>query len=128
MKTTLRPMDVILAHPDTLSKIAPQSELDRRLLESLEWGFTLHPDEVSNTRVLDVSDSVVIDWTEREGCDDVREYVAQATVPPRVPIAGLAEHTISLRRLCNAQDEIVRNGEAWSYGTASHLKNVLLQA
>ena len=127
MKTKLRPMDVILAHPETLDKISPQSELDLRLLDSLKWGFTFHPEEVSNTKKLDVEEGVEIDWSEKDGFEDVKEYVANATVPPRLPLAGLAEHTISLRRLCNAQDEVVRNGEAWVYGTSSHLKSVLQQ-
>ena len=41
------------------------------------------------------------------------------------PVAGLAEHTISLRRLVNAQPEIVREGEAWTSGITHHLKDVL---
>lgn len=128
MKTKLRPMDVILAHPNTLSKIKPMSDLDKGLLESIEWGFAFHPDETSNTTQLDVQDDVEIDWSEKEGFEDVAAYVAQATVPARVPIAGVAEHLISLRRLCNAQDAVVRNGDAWMYGTAAHLKNLLQQA
>lgn len=128
MKTKLRPLDVILAHPETLGKIKPQSDLDRQLLECIDWGFAFHPDETSNTRKLDVADEVEIDWSEKEGFDDVRRYVEQATVPARIPIAGVAEHVISLRRVANAQEEKVRDGEAWSYGTASHLKNLFLQA
>lgn len=127
MKTKLRPMDVILADPETLSKIKPKSELDAALLETIEWGFAFHPNETSNTRRIDVADEVEIDWSEKEGFEDVKEYVANATVPANIPIAGRAEHVISLRRICNAQDEGVRNGEAWTYGTASHLKNVLQQ-
>lgn len=128
MKTKLRPLDVILAHPETLGKIKPKSELDKQLLECIEWGFAFHPDETTNTKKLDVSDDVEIDWSEKEGFEDVRRYVEQATVPAVIPIAGKAEHVISLRRVANAQEEVVRNGEAWSYGTASHLKNLLLQA
>ncbi|EPJ2512172.1 hypothetical protein ACTGOH_005142, partial [Salmonella enterica subsp. enterica serovar Bareilly] len=60
-----------------------------------------------------------------EGFNDVVDYVKQATVPPVFPVAGLAEHTISLRRLVNAQPEIVREGEAWTSGITHHLKDVL---
>lgn len=128
MMTKLRPLDVILAHPETLGKIKPKSDLDKQLLECIEWGFAFHPDETTNTKILDVVDEVEIDWSEKEGFDDVRRYVEQATVPANIPIAGRAEHVISLRRVANAQEETVRNGEAWSYGTASHLKNLLMQA
>lgn len=125
MKSVLRPMDVVLAHPDTLSKIVPRNELDHRLLETLSWGFALHPEEIDRTKKLEVSDVVVIDWTEKEGFEDVRDFVCNSTVFNDLPVAGLAEHTISLRRLVNAQDKIVREGEAWAYGTATHLRNML---
>ncbi|ECJ4589389.1 hypothetical protein DNU75_07600 [Salmonella enterica subsp. enterica] len=125
MKNKLRPLDVIMAHPDTLKKIKVVNELDRGLLDTIQWGFTFHPDEENNTRQLDVCDGVEIDWSSNEGFDDVVDYVKQATVPPVFPVAGLAEHTISLRRLVNAQPEIVRDGEAWTSGITHHLKDVL---
>ncbi|QVW55197.1 hypothetical protein pEaSNUABM29_00153 [Erwinia phage pEa_SNUABM_29] len=125
MKSKLRPLDVIMAHPDTLAKIKVVNDLDRGLLDTINWGFTFHPDEENNTRQLDVCDGVEIDWSSKEGFDDVVDYVKQATVRPVLPVAGLAEHTISLRRLVNAQPETVREGDAWTSGITHHLKDVL---
>lgn len=125
MSKKIRPVDVILAHPDELGNIVITSELDKELLESIQWGFALHPNEASNTRRLPVDSGTEIDWSGQEGFDDVRAFVAQATVTPRFPIAGIAEHVISLRRLCNAQPDVVREGEAWQSGTAYHLKDIL---
>ena len=71
MKNKLRPLDVIMAHPDTLKKIKVVNELDRGLLDTIQWGFTFHPDEENNTRQLDVCDGVEIDWSSNEGFDDV---------------------------------------------------------
>ncbi|QXO09442.1 hypothetical protein pEaSNUABM11_00018 [Erwinia phage pEa_SNUABM_11] len=124
MITKVRPMDVIRAHPDSLANIAPQSDLDKELLDSIQWGFALHPDETDNTQPMDIPKGATIDWSEKDGCDDVTQYVKQATVPPRHPIAGVAEHVISLRRIVNAQESIVREGDAWQHGTASHLKTI----
>ncbi len=125
MNTTLRPLDVILVHPDALSKITLRCELDKKLILSLEWGFVLHPDEYKNTRYSDIAEGSVIDWGVPEGYDDVVQYMAEMTVPYSLPIAGPAENIISLRRLVNAQPENIRNGVAWTTGTACHLKNML---
>ncbi|EAA6445635.1 TPA: hypothetical protein ACIWNT_000105 [Salmonella enterica subsp. enterica serovar Enteritidis] len=125
MNTTLRPLDVILVHPDALSKITLRCELDKKLITSLEWGFVLHPDEYKNTRYSDIAEGSVIDWGVPEGYDDVVQYMSEMTVPYSLPIAGPAENIISLRRLVNAQPENIRNGVAWTTGTACHLKNML---
>lgn len=127
MKKKLRPMDVIMAHPDSLQNIKPRTELDAALIEMTLWGFTFHPDEHHNTRHLDVAADAEIDWTVPDGFDDVEAYVAGATQPARFPVAGEAENIISLRRLLNAQSEVVREGDAWAAGTACHLKNMLTQ-
>lgn len=124
MSNTVRPMDVIRAHPDSLANIEPKSDLDKELLNSIHWGFALHPDETDNTQPLVIPKGATIDWSEKDGFDDVTQYVKQATVPPRYPIAGVAEHVISLRRVVNAQEVSVREGEAWQHGTASHLKGI----
>lgn len=128
MKTKLRPMDVIMAHPDTLKNIKPRSELDEKLIDMALWGFTFHPDEHHNTKRLDVAADAEIDWSIKEGFEDVEAYVTNSTQPARFPVAGEAENIISLRRLLNAQPEIVREGDAWAAGTACHLKNLLTQA
>jgi hypothetical protein len=128
MKTKLRPMDVIMAHPDTLKNIKPRTPLDNALLEMTLWGFTFHPDEHHNTKHLDVAADAEIDWSVDEGFEDVEAYVVNATQPARFRVAGEAEHIISLRRLLNAQPEVIREGPAWSAGTACHLKNLLSQA
>ncbi|MCT7476137.1 hypothetical protein N5V81_14225 [Escherichia coli] len=61
MKNKLRPLDMIMAHPDTLKKIKVVNELDRGLLDTIQWGFLLfHPDEENNTRQLDVCDGVEV--------------------------------------------------------------------
>ena len=125
MNTTLRPLDVILVHPDALSKIKIRSQLDEKLLSSLEWGFVMHPGEYKNTRYNDVPEGSVIDWSVPEGFEDVVQYMAEMTVPYTLPIAGPAENIISLRRSVNAQPENIRNGVAWTTGTACHLKNML---
>lgn len=127
MKTKLRPMDVIMAHPDTLKNIKPRTELDNALIEMTLWGFTFHPDEQHNTKHLDVAADAEIDWTVEEGFEDVVEFVSNSTQPAHFRVAGEAENIISLRRLLNAQPDIVRNGPAWSTGTACHLKNLLTQ-
>lgn len=124
MSNKIRPVDVIRAHPDSLSKIKPVSELDKQLLDSLQWGFALHPDEANNTQQLSLAEGTEIDWSEKDGFDDVKQAVRSLTTTPLFPIAGPAEHVISLRRLTNAQDDVVRNGEAWQYGTTCHLKDV----
>lgn len=122
---TLRPIDVLLAHPDTLKNIEVVSDLDKGLLEGISWGFALHPGEENNTRKLDIDEKVRIDWNNKDGFEDVQAFVDQATVPADLPIAGIAEHIISLRRVISAQDTTINNGDAWANGTAAHLKNVL---
>jgi NADPH-dependent ferric siderophore reductase len=117
-------MDVIRAHPDSLANIEPKSDLDKELLNSIQWGFALHPDEADNTQPLVIPKGATIDWSEKDGCEDVTQYVRQATVPPRYPIAGVAEHVISLRRFVNSQEPDVREGDAWQHGTATHLKTI----
>lgn len=124
MSIKVRPMDVIRAHPDSLANIEPTSELDKELLNSIQWGFALHPDEADNTQPMDFPKGATIDWSETDGCEDVTQFVRQATVPPRYPIAGAAEHVISLRRVINAQEAIVREGVAWQHGTTAHLKDI----
>lgn len=126
MGRKISPVDVVRLHPDDLANIKPKSELDKKFLTGIEWGFALHPDEVRNTEQPHLKGPVEIDWrTAGEGCDDVVTAINAVTVSSEdLPIAGPAEHLISLRRFINAQAETVRNGDAWQLGTSLHLKSV----
>ncbi|ANZ50197.1 hypothetical protein PHOBOS_7 [Erwinia phage vB_EamM_Phobos] len=126
MGRKISPVDVVRLHPDDLVNIRPTSTLDENLLSGIEWGFALHPDEVRNTVPMNLSEPVEIDWGSKEGFDDVVKAINDMTVSCHaLPIAGPAEHLISLRRFINAQPEVVRNGEAWQCGATCHLKAVL---
>lgn len=123
MGSKISPVDVVRLHPDDLSKVKVSCPLDESLLAGIEWGFALHPDEVRNTPLLNLDGPVEIDWTEKDGFDDVQEAIERVTVPAAsLPNAGPAEHLISLRRFINAQPEAIRSGEAWQQGTACHLR------
>ncbi|ANZ48857.1 hypothetical protein BIZ82_gp007 [Erwinia phage vB_EamM_EarlPhillipIV] len=125
MGRKISPVDVVRLHPDDLANIKPKSELDKKFLTGIEWGFALHPDEVRNTQQPSLKGPVEIDWRTTAGHEDVVEAINAVTVSSEdLPIAGPAEHLISLRRFINAQAEVVRNGEAWQLGTALHLKSV----
>lgn len=121
MTKKLSPADLLLLPPTELDKITPRDERDAELIESLQWGFALHPNEVENTAKVNVDGNTVIDWECPQDHEDVRAAITEATVNADIPIVGRAEHLISLRRYCNAQPAQVRNGESWRSGTVTHL-------
>ena len=127
MCRNVSPADVLFMRPEQLDKIKPQTEMDAALIESLQWGYAFHPKEAQRARGVAVDEEVTIDWSCPQPYEDVQVAIREATVLADIPIAGLAEHLVGLRRLVNAQPIQVRSGESWRYGTTAHLATLFGQ-
>lgn len=128
MNRIISPADVLLMRPEQLEQLKPRNEMDAALIESLQWGFAFHPKEAQRIRGVNVDGDVEIDWSCPEQYEDVQAAIREATVLTNIPIAGLAEHLVGLRRYTNTQPEQVRTGESWRYGTTAHLATLFGQA
>lgn len=127
MCRNISPADVLLMRPDQLEKIKPQNDMDAALIESLQWGYAFHPKEGQRSRGVTVDEEVTIDWSCPQPYEDVQVAIREATVLADIPIAGLAEHLVGLRRLIKSQPVQVRTGESWRYGTTAHLATLFGQ-
>lgn len=127
MLKTIEPKDVVVLHPDALKRVKVNNEMDKKLIDALEWGYAFHPEQRPKLYVDDSNDSgLEIKWPEESDvATDVLETISVFTVPADLPIAGLAEHLISFRRLLNSQYMEVKNGEHWSSGANVYLKHVM---
>lgn len=121
MTQHVTPVDVLMMSPEQLDRLNLQGDMDNALVDSLRWGYAFHPNEVSRLRAADPEVGATIDWSFSEAHEDVHEAIRNATVLADIPIAGVAEHLVALRRFTNAQAEEIRQGESWREGTTSHL-------
>lgn len=124
---TVEPKDVVVMHPDALKRVKVNNELDRKLIDALEWGYTFHPELRVNVGAIgQIDDELSIEWPQENEIDeDVLGAVSVFTVPVDLPIAGLAEHLIGFRRLLNSQYLEVKNGDSWRDGANVYLKRVM---
>ena len=124
----LEPKDVVVLHPNALKGITIRNDLDRKLIDALEWGYSLHPELRVNVGTFGESHhETTIVWPESTKVDsDIVEAISVFTVPPNLPIAGLAEHLISFRRLLTSTHMDITRGDSWGAGANLHLHNLML--
>lgn len=124
---TVEPKDVVVMHPDALKRVKVSTDLDKRLIEALEWGYAFHPELRTNVGTVgQLDEELSINWPQDNEVDeDVLQAVSVFTVPVDLPIAGLAEHLIGFRRLLNSQYLDIKSGASWRDGANIYLKRVV---
>tara|TARA_Y100001956_G_scaffold10675_1_gene9484 strand:+ start:103 stop:486 length:384 start_codon:yes stop_codon:yes gene_type:complete len=126
MVKNIEPKDVVVLHPDALKRVKVETELDKKLVDALEWGYAFHPELIKQAKKEESDDEMSIKWpVEDEVAEDILRTVSVFTVPVDLPIAGLAEHLIGFRRLLNSQYMEVKEGDSWRDGANVYLKRVL---
>jgi hypothetical protein len=122
----LRPIDVVQLDPRVLRQLVVDSPLDELLVNALEWGYSLHPEEMHSPKKSLQGTQYTIVWPkDRTICNGVSSAINTFTVTPSDPIAGIAEHLISLRKLIVSAYLEVEFGCRWSKNTDIHLREVL---
>lgn len=124
----IEPKDALNLPVKWVNNIIVTTEQDRQFVSAMQWLYSLHP-EVKGLLVPseDATVQLVLKWPsedEDKELFDIHEAISVFTVPPTLPVCGLAEHFISLKRLFASNVLEIQNGEGWAYAANKHIWNV----